>query len=440
MKKIVLFMLLLLNVNAFSQEKWFAEIELPDLGKFEFFTTKIAISDVDFVLKSASDRDKIFLGTLKAKFLRTLQKREYKESIVALEIIENSGKLHSLFGTFSLDSVIATENYVKATVIFGDESFGTFIARKIDGEQEKMNYYEFIFNNLQKITERNIFNPNLVKTKNWTKFIGKMQAKIPLVDDDLDFMLLFFANAGNVGFSHFSLLKTDIDLERTLSENQIEATEVNDSVILLKFNTLSGRISEIDSVFNRYKHGKIFILDFRKMPGGLLKNACETASMLIKDTISGGNFATRLCYESENCISDDFYVLENFDYESFTRILQKEKGVKIRLSPNEKVHIPELKKIYILVDSKTASAGEPLVLGLQKSGNALVVGETTAGQVLSPKIFDIGGGFYAAIPIAEYVTDTGERIEGKGVVPSVKIKSKKALEWVYNDLKIGNTQ
>jgi C-terminal processing protease CtpA/Prc len=60
----------------------------------------------------------------------------------------------------------------------------------------------------------------------------------------------------------------------------------------------------------------------------------------------------------------------------------------------------------------------------------------TAGAILSPSVFDVGGGYHAIIPIAEYFAADGKSIEGKGIEPNVKIKPSKALYWVYRKLKI----
>ncbi|GHT19866.1 hypothetical protein FACS189429_7890 [Bacteroidia bacterium] len=197
-------------------------------------------------------------------------------------------------------------------------------------------------------------------------------------------------------------------------------------------------MNEIDSVFDIYQPYKYKILDFRNMQGGVLKNVYKVASYLINDTVFGGSFRTQKCYLNEISINSkaNFPTLQNIDFNTFTEILKQEDGVNIELFPNKHTQIPANQKIYMLTNNKTASAGEPLVYGLQKSGNAVLVGERTAGAILSPDVFDVGCGYFLAVPIAEYVTADGQTIEGKGIAPNVKIKSEKALDWVYKELGI----
>jgi len=56
------------------------------------------------------------------------------------------------------------------------------------------------------------------------------------------------------------------------------------------------------------------------------------------------------------------------------------------------------------------------------------VGEKTAGAVLSSKLFDIPGGLHLRVPIADYFSITGRRLEGAGVVPDIEVPADQALE------------
>ncbi len=83
--------------------------------------------------------------------------------------------------------------------------------------------------------------------------------------------------------------------------------------------------------------------------------------------------------------------------------------------------------VYVLTSAKTASAAEMAADALKGSGRATLIGETTAGQMLSQSIFDVPGGFHLSLPIADYYSLSAGRIEGAGVSPHIASEGKNAL-------------
>lgn len=108
--------------------------------------------------------------------------------------------------------------------------------------------------------------------------------------------------------------------------------------------------------------------------------------------------------------------------------------MQIILYPSTKQNSMD-EKFYVLISKSTASACEPLVYGLKKEKNIIVVGENTAGPILSPSIFDIGQNYYLILPTADYLTSDGNSLDGTGVAPNIKIKSDDALDFVLKELK-----
>ena len=66
---------------------------------------------------------------------------------------------------------------------------------------------------------------------------------------------------------------------------------------------------------------------------------------------------------------------------------------------------------------------------------AIVVGETTAGAMLTGEEFDLGNGFKLFLPTADYYAADGYRIDQKGVTPDIEVKQDEALEYVLNMIK-----
>ncbi len=82
--------------------------------------------------------------------------------------------------------------------------------------------------------------------------------------------------------------------------------------------------------------------------------------------------------------------------------------------------------LFILVDSATASAAELLARHLQKTRNAVVIGDNTAGAVTVGKVLEasVGGSLVTeygiAIGIGRVVFPDGEELEKKGITPDKK--------------------
>ncbi|NUR53375.1 MAG: hypothetical protein HOQ29_02920 [Acidobacteria bacterium] len=82
--------------------------------------------------------------------------------------------------------------------------------------------------------------------------------------------------------------------------------------------------------------------------------------------------------------------------------------------------------LAIVVDGLSASASECFTGGLQSLGRARVFGETTMGQAL-PALFDtLPNGDVFIHAWGDFVTGTGVRIEGRGVVPDEIVPATRA--------------
>jgi carboxyl-terminal processing protease len=84
--------------------------------------------------------------------------------------------------------------------------------------------------------------------------------------------------------------------------------------------------------------------------------------------------------------------------------------------------------VYVLTSRRTASAAELATDALLASGRAVVVGERTAGQMLSQKMYDLPQGLQLYLPIADYHAAHSGRIEGAGVQPTVAVSADRAMD------------
>ena len=77
------------------------------------------------------------------------------------------------------------------------------------------------------------------------------------------------------------------------------------------------------------------------------------------------------------------------------------------------------RRIVVLVNEHTSGAGE-MVAGFAKENKlATIVGRKTAGRLLGGEGFKVGTGYIAFLPVGCYLSWSGHRFEGNGVMPDV---------------------
>ena len=79
-------------------------------------------------------------------------------------------------------------------------------------------------------------------------------------------------------------------------------------------------------------------------------------------------------------------------------------------------------RIAFLVDRHTASAAEMIVAFAQENKLATIVGEKTAGRLLSATSVKVGNGFRLALPTGAYHTWKGSVLEGTPIEPNVFVE------------------
>ena len=82
--------------------------------------------------------------------------------------------------------------------------------------------------------------------------------------------------------------------------------------------------------------------------------------------------------------------------------------------------------LAILVDQTSYSASEIFAAGMQAIGRARVFGQKTPGGALPAMLRELPSGDVLEYAIGDFVTATGQRIEGYGVVPDQVVSPSRA--------------
>jgi carboxyl-terminal processing protease len=93
-------------------------------------------------------------------------------------------------------------------------------------------------------------------------------------------------------------------------------------------------------------------------------------------------------------------------------------------------------KVVILTGYATGSTSEVFAAGMQETGRAKIVGETTAGAILAGTMEKLPTGAYLMYAITDYRTPGGVLIEGRGVKPDVPVSLTRQTLLAERDLQI----
>ena len=169
-----------------------------------------------------------------------------------------------------------------------------------------------------------------------------------------------------------------------------ESKLLPDNIGYIRFNMwVIPQMAKLRKAVREFEKAKAIIIDLRGNPGGVGGMAPGLAGMLFKEKASLGSMRMRNG-------STEFVAFPQPD--------------------------PFAGRIIILTDHGTGSTSEVFAAGMQETGRATLVGETSAGAVL-PSIFEkLPTGYLFQYVISDYRSPKNILIEGRGVIPDLEVK------------------
>ncbi len=153
----------------------------------------------------------------------------------------------------------------------------------------------------------------------------------------------------------------------------------------------------IDRAVDESRAAPGLVIDLRQNPGGVLTMLMGVSGHFFDTPRSLGTLRTR---------------------DSELRLVANPRLV----SPDGKRVAPYAGRLAILVDDTSYSASEVFAGGMQAAGRARVFGARTPGGALPALLRKLPNGDVLEYAIADFVTVSGERIEGRGVVPDEPVR------------------
>lgn len=166
--------------------------------------------------------------------------------------------------------------------------------------------------------------------------------------------------------------------------------ETRDGVLLWKMPSFDVGTGLVDDMIKRARKGRALVIDMRGNPGGRVKALHRLIAGLFEDSIPVSHMRTR----------------------------EAEEEVVIEPRKN-----PFLGDLVLLVNSESASASEILARTVQIAKRGVVIGDRTAGAVMTSRGFahDVGFGrtwkYAVVVSISDYIMADGKSLENVGVVP-----------------------
>ena len=297
--------------------------------------------------------------------------------------------------------------------------------------------YQKLSESLISKIETNIFDRKYLKTNSYLDFKKDFLKNAPKIVDDFEFQYAFIISAiikRKLEFSHLNLMKKG----RNLGDSKFSVTEINPKTCVLDIDAFDGNRKKIDSLISqiKVKNYSNLIIDLRDNPGGNFETSLPLGNFLTKKEFVAGYFPNQKWYNENNRIPTkaDYAKFNEFregTLDEFYKKAADQSGAYLITTPMAEIFEG---KVFILVNKKTASTAEVFTVSAKEEKMATIVGAKSAGVLLSAKGFDLDNEFEITVPINDFISANGFRVDRMGISPDVEVGEVDALDYVLKNL------
>jgi hypothetical protein len=433
MKQTLIIAIVFFCLTANGQTKWF--IKDPD--------------GFDFIIETITEKNKIngytrknaltdYIGTFKLILAKVTGKIKYSEIIYFkgefVDATNFKGNGYRIAGEFTMQGKLYNDSIIITVIGKKTKKQTSYKGIRMDGDLIHFNYQR-LASQIITVTEKNLYDPRLLRAKSWARFKSHLLTKSTSISDDLEFRLAFSSFSKDLPFSHFRLLK---NMDDSGLDSKIELRQLNPSTCLLDVDAFDGKKEKMEMILDQLRASNCdnLILDLRDNGGGDNETALPLANYLVSRETVGGIFPNRSWYSRNDhlpTINDlaTFNLFKSGTLNEFYEKAERNNGVFIRCTPAENRFNG---KLFVLINGNTGSTSEVLVQVLKENKLATIVGTKTAGALLSAKAFSLNETFKLFIPMNDYVSANGVRVDKVGIKPDVEVSGEEALEYVLSIL------
>lgn len=313
-------------------------------------------------------------------------------------------------------------------------------------EQLPLRDYKALSQNALDTIRQYLYDPEVLESDAWQDFQADLKETSATLKDDLGMLLSFAYLSRHLPFSHLGLTRkisagASNMTGRATSSDFTRLSELSDSTVKMIIYSFGGSAKGINEAFKKVKKQgyQNLIVDLRFNNGGGIEAGMAFINQLMHKARPGGVFLTRSYFRNHDTLPSSsayqqFPTLDEDNYEAFMTGIHRHSGISMQIDP---VKNPFKGDVYVLTSRRTASTCEPLVYALKQHDRAEIVGQKTAGSMLSVETFPLPHHYKLFVPTASYYTADGYEIDQQGVKPDHKVSYKKALPYTQEKL-IGN--
>jgi hypothetical protein len=316
---------------------------------------------------------------------------------------------------------------------------GTLSGRRVE-RAEPIRDYRAVLQAFDSVVAGKVFDPADLDAPGYRRFRDTMDRVVDVATDDLDVLFGFHLAWQNDPFSHFQLRRSAQTAEQMFAYFdsyrvgfEAATVEIDGDTAILKVRTMMGAdtIEQIEAAFDTIAAAgcDVLVIDLRGNTGGAFA-VKPLVEHVIDEPLEAGFFLSQVWTREHDAAPTREEVLaaplwSGWSIVSFWQAVQERGITRVRFNPAEPNFDGE---VYVLVDGESASATEMAADALRASGLATLVGERTAGEMLSQSLFDVTDGFIVSLPVADYYSIEHGRIEAVGVPVDVEASSAAALD------------
>jgi len=315
--------------------------------------------------------------------------------------------------------------------------FGLMTLEPANAAEYPKTDFPALVDRIDAVLAENLFDAAAYDAPGTRAFLQQLRTASRKTRDDAEFLMAWILATEHLSFTHCYIGR---ELSPEFEDRFTETSGVSpfapsepitltddDGIVTLAIAHFDGEsYDEIDAAFadiaERSPRG--LIIDLRGNPGGTYV-AGRVAAHLIERPVDAGVFFNRRA-RAQVLAGDlnEFPVVTSIlSIDEFDSLIENHGAFRAEVHPVEPVYSGP---VAVLVNRKVASACEPLVAGLQEVGRATIIGERTAGAMLSVERFEIGEGWILWAPTVDYLTGKGVRLDRRGVLPDIETTSAEA--------------
>lgn len=443
---LTILLFLLFSLAGLSQNltgRWKLDVDMKEIGPMQILLDFTKTSDSTFIASSRPKALKNIIGGIKYSIAKN--KTRFKNGSIAhiySGVVKTDDSLKGIFTTPIMDlyfSAHLQNGIMTGALHYKDKHYNEFKAIPYDKEFVDYDYVSLTAG-IQNTIQKNIYDAEVLHEKQWVKFFNELDHLAPKIHDDLEMLMYFSFLSKKIKMSHIGILKynpldSSDDNDTSKYTTQVSHKMINHKTAYIKFEGFQlADTLVVREFFTTIIEQKvpILIFDLRGCSGGDY-SSMFLAQYLTKETHEAGFFIGNKYYQTNRKLPDDPTIKNLPDYngkslKEFLQVILESGLLKGSVAPDRELHYNG--NVYALIDNHSASATEPIAYYLKQHKLATLVGETTAGQMLSSTVITVKDSWSLLIPIADYYTSDRFRIEQKGVNPNIKVKSNEALNYV----------